>query len=111
MKASLKNYRQSPRKARLVANTVKGKNVTHACAILSFLNKRAAHPIKNLILSATQNAKEKNKEVEDKNLIIKSIRVDDGIVLKRGRAGSRGTGKSIKKRTSNILIELETKKV
>jgi len=57
MKAFLKNYRQSPRKVRLVANLVKGKNVDKAIIELDFLPKRAGIPIKKLLLSAIANAK------------------------------------------------------
>ena len=57
MKAFLKNYRQSPRKVRLVAGLIKGKSVAQAIAELDFLAKRAGLPIKKLLLSAVANAK------------------------------------------------------
>ena len=56
MKAFLKNYRQSPRKVRLVASLVKGKSVAEGIAQLDFLAKRAGLPIKKLLLSAVANA-------------------------------------------------------
>lgn len=81
MKAFLKNYRQSPRKVRLVTDLVKGKTVKQALVELSFLPKRASLPIKKLIESAAANAKSTNKaNVED--LVISNITVDKGIVLK-----------------------------
>ena len=57
MKAFLKNYRQSPRKVRLVADLIKGKGVTEALLELDFLAKRASAPIKKLLVSAVSNAK------------------------------------------------------
>ena len=71
MKAFLKNYRQSPRKVRLVANLVKGKKVIEALPELDFLAKRAGFPIKKLLLSAVANAV--NMGISKDNLYIKEI--------------------------------------
>ena len=107
MKAFLKNYRQSPRKVRLVAGLVKGKNVNEAIAELDFLAKRAGLPIKKLLLSAVANAKQQGKEME--NLFIKELRVDKGIVMKRMMPAAMGTGHRINKRTSHINLLLGEK--
>lgn len=107
MKAFLKNYRQSPRKVRLVAGLVKGKNVAEAIAELDFLAKRAGFPIKKLLLSAVANAKQMGKEAED--LFIKELRVDKGIVMKRMMPAAMGSGHKINKRTSHISILLGEK--
>jgi large subunit ribosomal protein L22 len=104
MKAFLKNYRQSPRKVRLVAGLVKGKKVTEAIAELDFLAKRAGFPIKKLLLSAVANAKQMGAEVE--NLFIKELRVDKGIVMKRMMPAAMGSGHRINKRTSHINLLL-----
>ena len=109
MKAFLKNYRQSPRKVRLVANLIKDKNVTEAIAELDFLPKRASFPIKKLLLSAIANAKAMGLEKE--NLFIKELRVDKGIVMKRMMPAAMGTGHRINKRTSHINIVLAEKVV
>ena len=108
MKASLKNYRQSPRKVRLVADLVRGKNVSQALTELTFLPKRASEVMKKLITSATANA-EHNFKVSADNLFIKEITVDKGITLKRYRPRARGVAKRINKRTSNISLTLGVK--
>ena len=107
MKAFLKNYRQSPRKVRLVAGLIKGKNVADAKTALDFLAKRAGEPVKKLLLSAIANAKQMG--IEEENLFIKTIQVDKGIVMKRMMPAAMGTGHRINKRTSHILIVLEEK--
>ncbi|MBU1557963.1 50S ribosomal protein L22 [Patescibacteria group bacterium] len=108
VKAELKNYRQSSRKVRLVADLVRGKKVSTALAELSFLNKKAAPVVKKLIDSAIANAKH-NFNLEKDNLIVKEIRVDEGKTLKRWRAGARGRAFPLKKRTSRVLLALESK--
>lgn len=109
MKAFLKNYRQSPRKVRLVAGLVKGKKVSEAIAELDFLAKRAGLPIKKLLLSAVSNAKGLGKEVE--NLFIKELRVDKGITMKRMMPAAMGTGHRINKRASHLNLLLAEKVV
>ncbi|MBU0999281.1 50S ribosomal protein L22 [Patescibacteria group bacterium] len=109
MKAFLKNYRQSPRKVRLVAGLIKGKNVMQAIVELDFLAKRAGLPIKKLLLSAVANAKEKGMEAN--NLFIKELRVDKGITMKRMMPAAMGSGHRINKRTSHLNILLAEKKV
>ena len=109
MKAFLKNYRQSPRKVRLVASLIKGKSVAQAIAELDFLAKRAGLPIKKLLLSAVANAKQMGVEAE--NLFIKELRVDKGIVMKRMMPAAMGTGHRINKRTSHLNILLAEKVV
>src|SRR4051812_16253604 len=107
MKAFLKNYRQAPRKVRLVAGLIRGKNVGDAIAELDFLAKRAGEPIKKLLMSAVSNAKNMGADVE--NLFIKEVRVDKGIVMKRMMPAAMGTGHRINKRTSHISILLAEK--
>ncbi|MFZ2205604.1 MAG: 50S ribosomal protein L22 [Minisyncoccia bacterium] len=107
MKAFLKNYRQSPRKVRLVAGLIRGKDVNEALAELNFLAKRASDPVRKLLLSAVANAKQTGAEVE--NLFVKEIRVDKGVVMKRMMPAAMGTGHRINKRTSHILLVLAEK--
>lgn len=107
MKAVLKNYRQSPRKVRLLADLVRGKKVVKALEVLSFTNKRAAEPVVKLINSAVANAKQHGADVE--KLFIKSIAVDKGIVLKRFMPRARGSAAQILKRASHISVELGSK--
>lgn len=109
MKAFLKNYRQSPRKVRLVAGLIKGKSVAEAIAELDFLAKRAGLPIKKLLLSAVSNAKQMGIEME--NLYIKELRVDKGITMKRMMPAAMGSGHKINKRTSHLSLLLAEKVV
>lgn len=109
MKSYLKNYRQSPRKVRLVADAVRGKKVAVALRDLAFITKRATDPIAKLIESAVANAKNNfNADVE--NLFIKEIQVNKGIVLKRIMPRARGSAARINKRSSHVSITLEEKK-
>jgi large subunit ribosomal protein L22 len=105
MKALLKNYRQSPRKVRLVANVIKGKSISAAETELMFLVKRASDPILKLLKSAIANAKQ-NNSVNPENLYVLDVRVDKGIVLKRFRPRARGSASRINKRTSHVILTL-----
>ena len=107
MQAKLKNYRQSPRKVRLVADLIRGKKVDRALAELTFLNKRAAHQMKKVLESAVSNAKQTDESIENKDLTIKEISVGKGFILKRWRARAFGRAAPIHKHTSRIQIKLE----
>jgi large subunit ribosomal protein L22 len=107
MKAFIKNYRQSPRKVRLVAGLVRGRSVPEAIIELDFLAKRAGGPIKKLLMSAVANAK--TQGIEKENLMIKELRVDKGITLKRMMPAAMGTAHRINKRTSHIALILAEK--
>ena len=109
MKASLNNYRQAPRKVRLVAGLIRGKKVEEAVVELDFLAKRAGLPIKKLLLSAVANAKQMG--IEKENLFIKEICVDKGVTMRRMMPAAMGTGHRINKRTSNLNIILGEKVV
>jgi large subunit ribosomal protein L22 len=109
MKAYLKNYRQSPRKVRLVAGLVRGKNVEDAMVSLSFLAKGASTPLRKLLISAVANAKQMG--IEKENLLIKELRVDKGITMKRMMPRAMGRGHRINKRTSHITLALAEKVV
>jgi large subunit ribosomal protein L22 len=106
--ASLKNYRQSPRKVRSVANLVRGKSVEQALNTLNFLSKKAADPLYGLLLSAIANAKN-NHKIEKEALVIKEIRVDAGYILKRRMPRARGSAFPINKRTSHVNLVLAPK--
>lgn len=102
--ATLRNFRQAPRKMRMVANTVRGKKVSDALVNLDFVAKKASLPIKTLIMSALANAK--SLEIPTENLIVKTIKVDSGAILYRRMPAARGTAHPIRKRTSAIFVEL-----
>jgi large subunit ribosomal protein L22 len=103
--ATLQNYRQSPRKVRVVANVIKGKPVAKAISELDFLGKRAAAPIAQLIQSAVANAKH-NFNIDAGTLVVKSITVNVGAILKRSMPRSRGMANRINKRTSHVTVTL-----
>lgn len=108
--AKLNNYRQSPRKVRLIANLVKGKKVDDALDILNFAGKRASLPLKVLIESAISNAKN-NFNLDKESLFIKEFRVDGGAILYRRMPRARGTAYPIRKRTSHVCVELESREI
>ena len=101
--AQLNNYRQSPRKVRLVADAVRGKKVKEVFPVLDNLSKRAAEPIKKLLKSAIANATH-NENLNKDELVISEIRVDEGVTLKRWRPRARGRAFPIRKRTSRIMV-------
>ena len=105
MKAVLKNYRQAPRKVRLVADLIRGKRVEEAQLALSFLPKRAATPMLKLLNSAVANASDASTE----DLIVREIRVDKGVVLKRFMPRARGAAHSIHKHASHVVLVLGEK--
>ncbi|MEX0930946.1 MAG: 50S ribosomal protein L22 [Candidatus Paceibacterota bacterium] len=105
MKAVLKNYRQSPRKVRLIADLVRGKRVPVALVALQFIDKRAAQPFAKVIQSAAANAVQSG--IDMKNLVIDRVSVDKGMTLKRFMPRARGSASRINRRNSHISIELK----
>lgn len=104
MKASLSNFRQPPRKVRLLADYIKGKPVKDALAELGFVGKKSSLPLKKLIASAVSNAGVSQKEAD--NLFIKSIRIDKGMVMKKHLPRAQGRATLLRRRTSHIAVEL-----
>jgi large subunit ribosomal protein L22 len=104
MKAILANYRQSPRKVRIVADLIRGRKVDEALHSLDFLTKRSSRPVKKLLLQALANAK--GQGLEKENLMIKKIFVDSGVVFKRVRPAAMGVAHRIRKQTSRITLVL-----
>ena len=99
--AQLSNYRQSPRKVRLVADLIRGKNVEHALSLLATLPKRASDPMAKLLRSAVSNAK-----TDANSLFVSKIEVNSGIVFKRQMPRARGRASMIRKKTSLITLAL-----
>ncbi len=102
--ATLSDFRQAPRKMRMVANAVRGKKVSDVLVNLDFIAKKASLPIKKLILSALANAKTQNIPTE--NLIVKVIKVDSGKILYRRLPAARGSAHPMRKRTCAVFVEL-----
>jgi len=109
MKAFLKNYRQSPRKVRLVAGLLKGKRVADGFMHLNAMPKRASGPMKTLLASAVANAKQAG--VSEENLYISNVTVDKGMVMKRSMPRARGSASRINKRMSHVALTLIEKSV
>lgn len=104
MKASLSNFRQSPRKVRLVANLIRGKSVAQAQSLLTFTPQKSSPEIKKLLASAIANAEVAGQKAE--NLFVKTIMVDKGTVLRRFKPMARGRAASVRRTMSIIKIEL-----
>ncbi|MFA5742526.1 MAG: 50S ribosomal protein L22 [Candidatus Paceibacterota bacterium] len=103
--AKLRYLRISPRKARLVADLVRGKSVEQAQGILNFTIKRAANPILKLLNSAAANAKN-NFHLDPKNMYVARIFVNEGATYKRVMPRARGTANQIHKKTCHIDLVL-----
>jgi large subunit ribosomal protein L22 len=106
MKASTTQLRISPRKVRLVVDTVRGKSVNQAMNILTFTRKKAARPVQKLLKSAVANAVENHGVNDVDDLVIDRITVDAGPTLKRFTPRARGRATPIRKRTSQIRVLL-----
>lgn len=106
--ARLNDNPTSPRKARLVADIVRGADVERALHVLKTAPQEAAEKIYKLLRSAIANWEKKNegKRLEDSGLYVKEIFVDGGRMLKRLRTAPQGRGYRIKKRSNHITIIL-----
>ena len=105
VKASARYVRVAPRKARLIADQVRGMHIESARALLQFSPRGAAHPIHKLIDSAAANA-ENNHDLIGDEMRISSITVDKGPTLRRFRPRAMGRATPINKRTSHIRVAL-----
>jgi large subunit ribosomal protein L22 len=95
----------SPRKARLVAQHIRGRSVPEARAVLAFTPREAADELQKVLQSAVSNA-EANHGVAEDRLYISHAYVDGGPVMKRWRARARGRVARIRKRTCHITVQL-----
>ncbi len=104
--ASLRNCPSSPRKMRLVADTVRGVEVNRALALLRYSKKNASNDLEKLLRSAIANWEAKNPELrlEDTPLCVKEIRVDGGRQLKRIQPAPQGRAHRIRKRSNHVTI-------
>ena len=104
--ARAKQVRVSPRKVRLVLDTVRGKRVDEALSILSFLPSPAARTVAKVVKSAIANA-ENNYQMSPARLRIVKVYADEGQILKRYHAGSRGRVNPYCRRFSHITVIVE----
>ena len=102
-KATARTVLIAPRKARLVVNLVRGKDVSDAMAILNNLNKKSARLTKKVLVPAVANA-ENNFKMDKNNLYVKEAYINDGPIMKRRRIGSRSHIDRHDKKTSHITI-------
>lgn len=105
-KAELNHLKVAPRKVRLVADFIRKMSFNAAVEQLTFLQKSGARPLRKLLLSAAANAKNTGAVLTLENLKIRTIEVNQGSTLKRGRPVSRGMWHPIHKKTSHIKIVL-----
>lgn len=105
-RAKRKYIRSSPRKMRIVADVVRGKNVQDALRTLHFLPQKAAKSIELTIQSAVANLIDQNEDerIDDTALIVKAIQVDEAPYLKRFIPVSRGRAHPILKRSSHLTV-------
>jgi ribosomal protein L22 len=106
VRASARYLRVAPRKARVVADQVRGLSVPEAQELLAFSPRGAAPDISKLIASAAANA-ENNHELVADEMEISEIRVDEGPTLKRWRARARGRATRIDRKTSHVSVALK----
>jgi len=106
--AKLNDYRQSPRKVRLVAGLIRGKKAEAAIDLLTVTVKRASDPMIALLKSAIANAKN-NFSLNAEDLFVKSLTVDNGAILYRRMPRARGVAYPIRKRVSKITLVLGVK--
>ena len=107
--AKLRFMRISPRKTRLVADLVRGRDVDWALRTLEFTRKRSAPIISKLIRSAVANASESDGSLDVDGLYVKTIFVDGGPTIRRYRPRAQGRATRIRKRTSHITVQLATR--
>jgi large subunit ribosomal protein L22 len=102
--AILRYYRVSPRKARLVADLVRGKNLQEAIRLLTFTRKKSAQPIAKLLKSAMANATQQNSELDIDKLFVKTIFVDEGPMMKRFIPRAMGRATRVNKKSSHVTV-------
>ncbi|MBP8849556.1 MAG: 50S ribosomal protein L22 [Breznakibacter sp.] len=109
--ALLNDVPTSPRKMRLVADMIRGKEVNLALDLLKFSSKEASKRVEKLLLSAIDNWKQKNEgvRIESANLVVKEIFVDGGRILKRLRPAPQGRAHRIRKRSNHVTIYVGSK--
>lgn len=103
----LKNYRQSPRKVRLIADLIRGKDIASARAALAFMPKKSVPDIQKLLDSAVANARTSGHNSD--SLVVKTVSVDKGSVLRRFKPMARGRAARFARTMSIIRMELGAK--
>ena len=109
--AKLRDYPTSPRKMRLLADEIRGMQVEKALAMLEHHPQHSATPLFKLLKSAISNWQNKNEgnSAADANLVVKTIFVDGGRVLKRMRPAPQGRGYRVRKRSNHVTLIVDSK--
>jgi large subunit ribosomal protein L22 len=109
--AKLNNYPTGPRKMRLLADVIRGMEVEKALAILEFHPQHNATPLAKLLKSAISNWEQKNNgaSAADSSLVVKTVFVDGGRVLKRMRPAPQGRGYRVRKRSNHVTLIVDSK--
>ena len=105
-RATLKRFRESPRKVRMVANMIRGRTVDDAMSILKLQQRKAAKMLSKVLGSAIANATE-NEKVDADKLVVTNVSVDGGPVTKRWMPRSMGRANRINSRTSHVTITVD----
>jgi large subunit ribosomal protein L22 len=105
VRAAARFVRMSPRKARLVAEHIRGRSVPEARSVLAFTPRAAARELEKVLRSAVANA-EANHNLAGDDLVVMKAYVDEGPVFKRWRARARGRAVRIRKPTCHITVVL-----
>jgi large subunit ribosomal protein L22 len=110
--AVLKNCPTSPRKMRLVTDLISGLDVNKALDVLKFSHQEASRRMEKLLLSAIANWQAKNEgvRVEESNLVVKTVMVDSGRVLKRLQTAPQGRAYRLKKRSNHVTLVIDSRK-
>jgi large subunit ribosomal protein L22 len=108
-KAILKDVPTSPRKMRLVADMIRGQKVSKALALLKFQPRASSPVLHKVLLSAVANWQQLNEgaKLEDSDLVVKTIFIDGGRMLKRLRPAPQGRAHRIRKRSNHITIVID----
>jgi large subunit ribosomal protein L22 len=108
VRAIAKHIRISPQKVRLVLDTIKGKPVNEALAMLRFMPQKATGPVSKALKSASANA-ENNFNLDPDDLVVVRVSADEGRTLKRYRPRARGRVNQILKRSSHVTVVVSEK--
>ncbi len=107
--AKLNGVPTSPRKMRLVADMIRGKEAFLALGMLKFSNKEAAARMEKLLRSAINNWEQKNEsKAEAGQLYVSEVKVDEGLMLKRLRPAPQGRGYRVRKRSNHVYLAVDT---
>ncbi|MDR1761719.1 MAG: 50S ribosomal protein L22 [Bacteroidales bacterium] len=108
--AILRDCPSSPRKMRLVADMIRGREVNNALDLLKYSTKEASRKVEKLVLSAINNWQQKNegKRIEDNQLFVKEIFVNEGRMMKRIQPAPQGRAHRIRKRSNHVTVVVDT---